>query len=371
MNETKLRAAVIGAGMIANAAHIPAWKALGEQVEVAAVADVRAEAAEDTARRNQIPCVYTDPQKMLDEVRPQIVSVCTPNVYHRPWTIAALRAGAHVMCEKPVATTLADAKEMFDVAAAQQKLLYVAQSLRFYRKFATAKELAEGGRLGEPYYASVRLIRRRGVPSWGMFHIKEHNAGGPMFDLGVHAIDLVLWIMGNPRVVAVSGMACTKIANRDEGLLTSVAESGAPVGLFTPRPYDYREFGVEDFAAGLLRLETGAVVQVTACWAANLPDSFEIQIAGTAGGIQLPPARLLTNLGPHQVEVTPKVFADKTEVFPGHYLAAENFLDVIRGRAEPAVKPAEVLNVMRAIEGFYRSAAAGREVWFDEQQETL
>ena len=366
MPDHVFKTAVIGTGMIANAGHIPAWKGLKGEVEIVAVADVRKEAAEETAKRYDVPRVYTDPQKMLDEVRPDIVSVCTANAYHKQWTMASLKAGAHVLCEKPVATSHADAVEMFDAAEAAGKILYVAQTLRFYNEFAAAKEIAASGKLGEPYYAAARVIRRRGIPTWGMFHMKEHNVGGPVFDLGVHAIDLLFWIMDNPKVVAVSGMTYTKFGNCGERVLTSDAESGAPLGVFTPRPYDHREFDVEDFATGYIRLENDAAVQLTACWAVNLPDSFEIQVAGTEGGLQLPPLKLIANMGRYQVEVEPKVFPDEIETFPGHWGLAENFVKVLRGEAEQIVKREEVLNVIRAIEGFYQSAAAGREVRLDQ-----
>lgn len=362
MNNRRFRTAVIGAGMIANAGHIPGWRNLAADVELVGVADPRLEAAEETAQRHGIPRSYADPQRMLDELKPDIVSVCTPNVYHKQWSIAALRAGAHVLCEKPIATSHQDAVEMYAAAESANRVLAVSQTLRFLSTFAAAKELAQSGRLGKPYYAEARCIRRRGIPTWGMFHMREHNAGGPLFDLGVHMIDLMFWMMGNPRAVAASGTTWTKFGNRDEGLHTSVAESGAPLGLFTPRPYDYREFDVEDFATGQIRLADQALVNITACWAANLPDSFEIFIAGSEGGLVLPSMKLITNLDRYQAEVAPKVLPDPKVEFFGHWGATRNLVRAVRGQEELLVQPDEVLNVIRAIEGLYQSAAAGREV---------
>jgi predicted dehydrogenase len=365
MSDRRLRTAVIGTGMIANAGHIPGWKNLAADIELVGVADPRQEAAEETARRHGIPQSYADPQRMLSELQPDIVSVCTPNMYHKQWSIAALQAGAHVLCEKPIATSHQDAVEMYAAAESAGRVLSVSQTLRFLGAFATAKELAQSGRLGEPYYAEARCIRRRGIPTWGMFHMQEHNAGGPLFDLGVHMIDLMFWIMGNPRAVAASGATWTKFGNRDEGLHTSVAESGAPLGLFTPRPYDHREFDVEDFATGQIRLANQALVNITACWAANLPESFEILIAGTEGGLLLPSLKLITNLGRYQSEVVPKVLPDPDVTFFGHWGATRNFVRAVRGQEALIVQSGEVLNVIRAIEGLYQSAAAGREVRLD------
>jgi predicted dehydrogenase len=362
MTHQLMRVAVIGTGMIANAAHIPAWKALSKDVEVVGVADVRAEAARETAQRYNIARAYTDPQKMLDELAPDIVSVCTPNVYHKEWSIAALKAGANVLCEKPLATSYADALEMFETATAENKMLYPSQSMRFMNQFSAAREMVLEGRLGEIYYAEVNSIRRRGIPKWGFFHMKKHNAGGPVCDLGVHTIDAVLWIMGNPKVKAVSGMTYAKLGHLDEGLVTSLTESGAPIGVFTPRPYDYREFDVEDFASGYIRLENNITLAMKTSWAVNMPDSFGLTVAGTCGGIQLPPLKLFTNQGRYQVEIEPKVLPDLDVPFSGHYGLTENFVKALRGEAERVVKPEETLNVMHAIELLYRSAVEEHEI---------
>ncbi len=364
----KFRVGIIGVGMIANAAHIPAWKNLKDDVELVAVADVVEQNARNTAERHGIPHAYGDPAEMLKEQALDIVSVCTPNCYHKQWTIAALEAGAHVLCEKPIAPGYADALEMYQVAERTGKVLMVGQSLRFMGGTMAAKELADQGVLGEVYYAETASLRRRGVPKWGMFHMKEHNAGGPIYDLSVHSLDSLLWIMGNPRVVAVSGMTYTKLANKDEQLKTSLADSGAPLGVFDPRPYDYREFDVEDMAAAFLRLENDITISIKASWAANLPEGIGgTFILGTDGGMRLYPLMLARNLGGYMVDITPKVPRDPDIMFYGHWRETAHLLRVIRGQEELIVKPEEVLNVIRALEAVYRSAELGREVRLDEE----
>jgi len=162
-------------------------------------------------------------------------------------------------------------------------------------------------------------------------------------------------------------MTYTKIGNRDEGLVPSPAESGALGGLFTPRPYDYHEFNVEDFATGYIRLEKGATLIIKVSWAVNLPDSSNIMIAGTDGGIQLPPLKLLTNQDGYQVEVTPKVPPDLEVAFAGHYALTANFVRALRGEEEIVVKREEVLNVTRTIEALYQSALAGKRSKFSNE----
>ena len=360
----KLKVGVIGTGMIAVAGHIPAWQNLEDDVEIVAVADILEDRAKLVAKSEGIPHAYGDWVAMLEELDLDIVSVCTPNTYHKEQTIAALQAGAHVLCEKPVATCRADAVEMFDEAEAQGRHLMVGQTARFSERSKAAKEICDGGRLGEIYYAETFFLRRRGIPTWGQFHMKEHSGGGPVYDLGVHAIDLLFWLMGTPAVVAVSGVAYTKLGNRDEGLATSLAESGAPLGVLTPRPYDYKDFDVEDMAAGFIRLAGGGAVAFKTSWAANVPENAgSTMILGTDGGLVLDPLTLVTNMGSYQVNVQPRVPADRKVAFSGHWGETAHFVEVVRGQAELLVTREQVLNVIGTLDALYQSAASGKEVW--------
>ncbi|MFP4057853.1 MAG: Gfo/Idh/MocA family protein [Candidatus Brocadiia bacterium] len=366
MAKEKLKVGVIGTGMIATAGHIPAWKNLAEEVEIAAVADILEDRAQLVARTEGVPHAFGDWQEMLAKIPLDIVSVCTPNAYHREQTIACLKAGAHVLCEKPAATCQADAAAMFDAASEAGCVLLVGQSSRFSQNAQAAKEIADSGRLGEVYYAETYFLRRRGVPTWGQFHIKEHSGGGPIYDLGVHAIDCLYWLLGNPPVQAVSAATYTKLSRRDEGLATSLAESGAPLGVLTPRPYDRRDFDVEEMAAGFIRLEGGATVCFKTSWAANVPQNTgQTLILGTEGGLVLEPLTLVTNMGSYPVNVRPQVPPDRKVAFSGHWGETAHMLRVIRGEEELLVTRDEVLNVMATLDALYKSAAEGRETWLE------
>jgi len=366
MANDKLKVGIIGTGMIAVSGHLPAWKNLAEEVEVIGVADILEDRAHLVAETEGIPNAYGDWQAMLDELDLDIVSVCTPNAYHKEQTTAALQAGAHVLCEKPIATSRADAAQMFDAADAAGRILMIGQTARFSPEAVAAKEICDAGRLGEMYYAETFFLRRRGIPMWGQFHMKEHSGGGPIYDLGVHAIDLLFWLMGSPKVTAVSGVTFTKLGNRDEGLATSLADSGAPLGVLTPRPYDWKDFDVEDMAAGFIRLEGGGAVAFKTSWAANLPENARgTMILGTEGGLVLNPLTLVTNMGSYQVNVQPQVPAGRDVEFAGHWEETQHFVKVIRGQEDLLVTRDEVLNVIGTLDALYASAAQGREVVLD------
>lgn len=366
----KLKVAVIGNGMIANAAHIPAYRNLRDKIEIVAVADVRQAAAKETADRYSIPKWYTDPQQMLDECKPDLVSVCTPNNYHKEWSIAALRSGAHVLCEKPIALRYKDAVEMFEEADKAGRMFFTCQSMRFSNNIQAAKKIVDQGRLGDVYFAQVEIIRRRGIPTWGMFHMKEHNFGGPFCDLGVHFLDSALYILGAPKFKSIMGGAWTKFGNKDEGIETSLAESGAPAGTFTPRPYDYKEFDVEDFAAGTMNFDNGLMLNFKFSWAVNLPNGGNMYFAGDKGGMSVMPLEILTNIDGYQADVKPHLFSmDQYDEVPfsGHWYMIEHIERCIRGiDKEYLVKREEALNVCAAIEAFYLSAERKEPVTFDQ-----
>jgi predicted dehydrogenase len=363
--DARIRVAIVGAGMIANAGQIPAWQHVDE-AEIVGVYNRHLGRARDTAARHGIAGAYDDLTRMLDELQPDLVIVCTPNVSHRQYTIEALQGGAHVLCEKPVAASYEDAVAMYGAAQAAGRMLYVGQTGRFSGAIMAAKAFADAGELGEVYYAETASLRRRGVPTWGRFHMRSASGGGPLLDIGVHALDALLWIIGSPRIVAASGATYTKLANQEEGLVTSLAESGAPVGVHDPRPYDPNEFDVEDMAAGLLRLENGATIGVKASWAANVPDGTgETLVLGTRGGLRLRPLTLIRNLVGYQVDITPKLPRDPDVPFYGHWQQAAHLARVLRGQEPPLVTRDQVLNVIRALDGLYRSAQLGREVWLE------
>lgn len=365
MKESRLKAAVIGAGMIACKAHIPAYQSLPEQFDLLAVCDAREDNAHRAASQNNIPHLYTDAQKMLREIKPDIVSVCTPNASHPHYVRLALEEGAQVLCEKPLAMTWRESKELFDLAHSKGKMLMACQTLRFSEEYLAAKELAEKGELGQVYFAEFSSVRRRGIPKWGAFHLKEANGGGCLCDLGVHMIDAALWLMGSPSFAAVSGSGSAHLAHSNEHILTSLAESGAPAGVTKVSRYEAKDFEVEEFAAGFVRFVGGAVMNFKTSWAINLPPQSILSLAGTKAGMTLPDLKLYSLLGRYQADIIPRIFFEGEHAghpFAGHFHLIRCTADhLINGAAVP-IKPQETLQVSAIIDAFYLSAAQDREI---------
>lgn len=369
MKESILTAAVIGAGMIANKAHIPAYLSMPDKVRLEAISDVSGESAQWAAQQNGIPHWYTDAANMLREVQPDLVSVCTPNMYHATFIRMVLEHGANVLCEKPLAMTWRETKGLFDLAKAKGKMLMACQTMRYGDDYLAARELAQSGILGKVYYAEFAAIRRRGIPKWGVFHRKEANGGGCLCDLGVHMIDAALWLMDTPKFEAVCGSSASYIAHSESNVTSSLAESGAPAGVIAAREYKPEEFEVEEFAAGTVRFQGGLSMNFKTSWALNLPPQFNLSLAGTKAGLSLPDLKLYSTLGRYQTDITPRVFRDERyaqQPFSGHFHLVRNAADHLLSGEECMVTPEQTLAVSMIIDAFYLSAAQNREVLAEE-----
>ena len=347
--------------MIANSAHIPAYRRFPEDYKISAVCDINDQAAREIAEKHGIPAYYTDAEEMLEKESPDVVSVCVPNCFHKQYTLMALRAGANVLCEKPLATTYIDAKEMFDEAKRQGKVLMACQSMRFTPDRLAAKAYIDEHGINDFYYGELSRIRRRGIPYWGTFHIKKMSCGGAFIDIGVHMLDALVWLMGNPKVESVSGRTMQNHKNE----LGSLKASGALTGnVDRIRAFEPDEMDVEDFSVGNIKFKNGATVSFKVAWAANCREASDIRLIGNRVGIYLPERKVYWGENAEQ-EITAAKLAYESS-FAGHIYLVDNLCKVLKGEAEPIVTPEETLNVTRMIELFYRSAELGREVYADE-----
>lgn len=348
---------LIGSGMIASSAHIPAYRAYPDDFEIVGISDVNLAAAQKVAEQNGISAFYADAEQMLKERRPDLVSVCVPNMLHKQYTMLALNYGANVLCEKPLAFTYEDAKEMFALAEKQGKTLMACQSLRFLPERLAAFEQVKNGTVGDVYYAELSRIRRRGIPTWGKFHLKSYSGGGALVDIGVHGLDSAVWLMGNPKPVSVRA-DISKIHSDELG---SAKSSGALKDNVSTVGFNHEEMDVESFSSGTVKFENGAVLSFKVAWAANLREENNIILAGKNCGVDIESKKIYSGAEDiTDLDIIPNGFSD--EPFYGHFCLVKNMADVLKGEAEPFIKPEETLNVTAILEAAYRSAEKGCEV---------
>ena len=352
---------IISCGMIANSAHIPAYKQFSKDYQITAVCDINEAAAIQTAKKHGIAHYYTDAKEMLEEQKPDVVSVCVPNGLHREYTVMALKSGANVLCEKPLAVSYADAKEMFDCAKENGKVLMACQTMRFTPDRLAAKEYIDKNSLDDIYYGELSRIRRRGIPFWGAFHIKKISCGGAFIDIGVHMLDALVWLIGNPKVKSVNAITMQNHKNE----IGTLEGSGALTGkVDAARKFNPDEMDVEDFSCGMITFENGARVLFKVAWAANMEESSDIRLIGKKKGIYLPECKVYSGADGVESFDVKKILYDTP--FAGHMYIADNMRRVLKGEAQPIVKPEETLNVSKIIELFYKSAELSREVFANE-----
>lgn len=341
----KIRVGIIGTGGIAVNAHMPAW-AKHPDSEIIAVCDCNEQAMERAAIEYDVPHRFDDYTAMLQMDELDVVDICTPNYLHAGPTVAALNAGKHVLVEKPIAMNAKEGEEMVEAARKSGKKLMVALCCRYKSDVRALKRFVDAGDMGEIYYARVHALRRRGIPGWGVFTQKDKQGGGPLIDIGVHALDFTLWLMGHPKPVAASGQCYTKFGNRP-GL----------VGLFGA--WDHTNYTVEDFAVGLVRFENGATLTIESSFAANIEkDEINTTLLGTEGGCQLSPLRMYREEHQTLLDVTP-VFLPNVNI---HEAEIFDFIEAIRDDKPAPIPGEDGLMVTKILDAIYQSSDEGREV---------
>ncbi len=338
------RVAIVGAGFITRVGHLPGYHAAA--ADVVALCDMVEEPARKLAAQYGVPKVYADWREMIAQERPDIVSVCVPNVAHREIVLAALDAGAHVLCEKPLATSVDEAREMFAAAERAGRRLMAAQNWRWDAGSRAIRRIVDTGDLGEIYYGEATALRRMGIPSWGVFHQKAQSHGGALLDVGVHMLDLAVWLMGNPEPLRVSAQTQRKFGTRPE------------IAKMMRNAWDPDRFDVEDFAVALVHFANGATLLLRTSWAAHIDaETFSVRLVGTeAGATTTPPMVYRNHAGIPADEQLQIQKASSYEREIAHWLR------VVVGSEPQIVTPQETVNVQRIIDAAYRSAEERREV---------
>jgi predicted dehydrogenase len=350
---------IIGCGGIANGKHMPALSHVKE-AEIVAFCDIiveRAEKAKATYGTEDAQ-VFSNYQEMLAQADLDVVHVCTPNASHAELSIAALEADCHVMCEKPMAKTTAEAKAMIEAANRTGKKLTIGYQNRFRKDSLYLHEVCAEGQLGNIYFGKAHAIRRRAVPTWGVFLDEEAQGGGPLIDIGTHALDLTLWMMNNYQPKFVVGKAYHE--------LSQTKNAANAWGSWDPE-----KFSVEDSAFGFVVMENGATIFLEASWALNSLDVKEAKttLMGSKAGADMNNG-LTINGEDHsllyekniELETGGVDFYEGTGETP-EILEAQSWISAVINDTEPVVKPEEAMVVTEILEAIYKSSATGEPVY--------
>ncbi len=362
----KVRIGIIGCGGIANAKHMPSLKKL-PQVEMVAFCDIIEERAVKAAKEYGIEgaTVHTDYKELLARKDIDVVHVLTPNKQHSFITVDALEAGKHVMCEKPMAINSAEARKMLDAAKRTGKKLTIGYQSRFRQDSMFLKKVCESGELGEIYYAKAQAVRRRAVPTWGVFLDAENQGGGPLIDIGTHALDLTLWEMDNYEPAMVVGTTYRKLADTE-----NAANAWGP--------WDPKKFTVEDSAFGFIRMKNGATITLEASWALNtlLVNEAKTVLCGDKGGADMMGEGGGLRINGEKFSKTfvyePELKAGGAAFFEGKAggspadIEARMWIEHVMDDSKPLItKPEQAFVVTQILEAIYTSAATGKPVYFD------
>ncbi len=280
--DKNFRIGFIGCGNIAATKHLPGMKLI-DDVDLAAFCDLNLERAGNAARNYGSPDarVYLDYRDLLADPTIDAVHVLTPMSTHCRIAIDAMEAGKHVMCEKPMAATAAEAREMLEVSRRTGRLLRLSYQYRHFHSNLTARQLVSDGWLGDIYYAETTWLRHRGVPTWGAFHNQTAESGGALLDVGTTLLDLVLWMMDNYEVDYVCGSLFQKLGHQlppsEQGQYNSYGERS---------PWNPATFDVDESAFGFIRMKNGATIYLRSAWAINsVVNPGMIMLCGTRGGL--------------------------------------------------------------------------------------
>lgn len=370
----KLKIGFIGCGGIANQKHLPGMSQQTEYVDLVAFCDLVPDRAEKAAKEYGTPDakVYTDYHDLLADKSIDAVHVLTPNVAHCEITVAALEAGKNVLCEKPMAATEADAKRMLDARDRTGKLLTIGYQYRHFPVNQVAKRVIDEGWLGDIYYAEATYLRRRGVPTWGVFIDKSKQGGGPLIDIGTHALDLTLFLMNNYEPEYVVGTSFEKL-----GRLLGPDQQGQSF-MGKQDPWDNENFEVEDSAFGHIKMKNGAVINLRASWAINMvketgaSNEATVTLAGTKGGLDTTDQIVRLN---HVVGKEASVTYVGQKIpphIPGYSqgpapksVEADYWVKALRGECELFVKADEAYTVTRILDAIYESSRTNKPFYFD------
>jgi predicted dehydrogenase len=350
----QIRIGIIGAGNIGNV-HINTFKQLPEEVSIVAVTDSYFPLAEKRASEHGIPKCYPTAEELIADNDIDAVVIGVPNQWHAPIAIQALRAGKHVLLEKPMAIDVSSAREIVRAQRETGKVVMIPHQMRWESLPLQVKQQVDKGALGHIYNAKVGWFRRKGIPGWGTwFTQREESGGGPLIDIGVHMLDLAFFFMGNPKPVSVYGSTYAEFGPKKRG-----------IGTWGTPNWSGR-FDVEDLATALIKMEDGSTLSLEVSWAVHMDTDSNhfIHLMGSEGGASIRgnQGKLLTETFERAVEVdltTPQ----KDE--GGRIRMSRHFIECIREGKVPTTSAMAGFTNNLILDAIYESSRTGHEVILD------
>ena len=347
----KLKIGISGCGKIAVDKHIPALLGTG-RVELVAFHSRSIGSAEKAkeASGNLEAEIFDDYDDFLLKDM-DVVHICTPNAMHADMSIKAMEAGKHVMVEKPMATSYEDALRMVMTSEKTGKRLSVSLQNRFRKDSQQLKKLVVDNELGDIYHARAHARRLRGVPSWGSFLDKKAQGGGALIDIGVHALDLALWLMEGKKPHMVTGSTYDFIGKK-----------GSDINRFGRWNTD--DFTVDDTGLGFIVMDDGSTITLESSWAMNTFDEREAKVSlfGTIGGADMGESlKVMRETGGRLLTET-LALPDE-----GSFLEMNEWVEAIISGREHPVKAREVLMVTWVLEAIYRSSETRRAIYYEDR----
>lgn len=342
MARSPLRVAIIGAGQVADKVHA-SYYCTREDLELVAVCDSCLAQAQTLADKYGDAQVWDDPLAMLQKVKPDIVSVCSPNRFHYQHTLLALEAGCHVICEKPPAMTPDQALEMRNTARRMGKVLAYDFHHRFALDTQLLREQVMAGVLGEIYVTNARALRRCGVPGWGVFTNKALQGGGPLIDLGIHMLDAAMYVLGFPLVKRVWAHSFQKIGTR---------KNCGQFGEWDPTTYT-----VEDSLFGTVEFQNGSILRLETSFALNIPEQsiMNVNFCGDKAGATLFPAQVYTD----KDGALEMLFARDCADDQRHFRSMEAFVNHVQGEPVTIADAEQGWVIQQLVAALYQSAETG------------
>ncbi|MBI2942066.1 MAG: Gfo/Idh/MocA family oxidoreductase [Chloroflexi bacterium] len=347
MTNARLRVAVAGCGVHGTHHHLANYARFPD-VEVVGVCDANPDRAAAAAAQYGVAHWYADHRALLDAHRPEVVSVCTPPASHCAITRDALAAGADVLCEKPLAASLAEAETMVEAARRHGRLLSIGLQTRYVPAAAYLRELIASGRLGRVFHSRVWCGHVMNIPGGGVFHRKDLSVGGVIYATAVHILDAALWMLGSPTPVAVVGALYQKVSHMPNPPITWKGR--------------LEDMDVEDFGVGFVRFANGSTMTLEANWLTHpCSRATGIHFLADRGSADYLPLRVEVEDGAQVIDITPALPAADPPPSP-LMPVLRDFLDCVRTRRTPMVRFRELLDTQRIMDAIYRSAETGREV---------